>query len=188
MTIERGYDRTQEGSNGSLIAEVAMNAVQAVALPGDRARSQAAKNQAGHRRGSPRPPLYLVPGPAADDPVAAPPASVRPAPAQPEATNGLPAGSLRLTRRGRVVVAAAAALLVTALSLGAAAAAQPTSHPAQAQHLVQVVVHPGQNLWVVAENADPGADTRLVIQRIIDLNGLTGETLQPGQRLWVPHT
>ncbi len=87
-----------------------------------------------------------------------------------------------------MVVAAAAALLVTALSLGAAAAAQATSHLAPAQHLVQVAVRPGQSLWTVAESADPDAGTRLVIQRIIDLNGLNGDAVQPGQRLWVPHS
>ena len=54
------------------------------------------------------------------------------------------------------------------------------------QGLAQVAVRPGQSLWSVAESADPGADTRVVIQRIIDLNGLTGNVVFAGQRLWVP--
>jgi len=99
---------------------------------------------------------------------------------------GLP---LRLTRRGRVVIAAAAALLVIVLMLIAAGAAQATSHavpPRVAeQGLTRVVVRPGQSLWSVAESADPGADTRLVIQQIIELNGLNGDMVLPGQRLWV---
>jgi hypothetical protein len=97
---------------------------------------------------------------------------------------------LRLTRRGRVVVAVAVALLLTALSLVAAGSALATSHAAPSrageQRLTQVTVRPGQSLWSVAEAADPNVDTRLVIQQIIDLNGLTGDTIIAGQRLWVP--
>jgi LysM domain len=97
---------------------------------------------------------------------------------------------LRLTRRGRVVVAVAAALVLAALSLVIASAALAASHPvssrAAQQGLAQVAVRPGQSLWSVAEDADPGADTRVVIQRIIDLNGLTGNVVFAGQRLWVP--
>jgi LysM repeat protein len=97
---------------------------------------------------------------------------------------------LRLTRRGRVVVAVAAVLLLTALSLVVAGSALATNHAAPSrageQHLTQVTVRPGQSLWSVAEAADPDADTRLVIQQIIKLNGLTGDTIVAGQQLWVP--
>jgi LysM domain len=101
-----------------------------------------------------------------------------------------PAPPLRLTRRGRVVVAVAAALLVTVISLLVAGVAQATndgpSARAARQHLVQVVVRPGQSLWSVAESADPDQDTRAVVQQIIDLNSLTGDTVLAGQQLWVP--
>jgi len=97
---------------------------------------------------------------------------------------------LRLTRRGRVVVAVAAALLLAVLSLVIAASAQATNHPvpsgAAQRNLTQVTVRPGQSLWSVAENADPAADTRVVVQQIIELNGLTGNVVLEGQRLWVP--
>jgi hypothetical protein len=97
---------------------------------------------------------------------------------------------LRLTRRGRVVIAVATALLLAVLSLVIAASAQATSHPAPSgtaqRSLVQVTVRPGQSLWSVAENADPNADTRVVVQQIIELNGLTGNLVFAGQRLWVP--
>ena len=100
------------------------------------------------------------------------------------------AAPLRLTRRGRVVVAAVAALLVTLLSLLATGAAQATSHSVPPRvvdrNLTQVVVQPGQSLWSVAENADPNADPRQVMQQIIELNGLTGDVIMTGQRLWVP--
>jgi len=97
---------------------------------------------------------------------------------------------LRLTRRGRVVIAVASAILVAAVSLIAAGAVQATSQslpPRVAQqNLSRVIVRPGQSLWSVAESADPHADTRLVVQQIIELNGLTGDAVTPGQQLWVP--
>ncbi len=98
--------------------------------------------------------------------------------------------ALRPTRRGRVVVAAVAALLVTVVSLLAAGAAQATNHAlppgAARQNLVQVVVRPGQSLWSVAESADPDQDTRAVIHQIVDLNALSGDVVFAGQQLWVP--
>jgi LysM domain len=102
-----------------------------------------------------------------------------------------PVAPLRLTRRGRVVAATAAALLVTVVSLLLAGVAQatndgPSSRVAR-QSLVQIVVHPGQSLWSVAESADPDQDPRAVIQQIIDLNSLNGDTVFAGQQLWVPH-
>ena len=97
---------------------------------------------------------------------------------------------LRLTRRGRIVVVAAAALLVSLLSLLVTGAAQATSHsgPVRAadRHLTQVVVRTGQSLWSVAENADPEADPRQVMQQIIELNGLTSDVVLAGQQLRVP--
>jgi hypothetical protein len=101
-----------------------------------------------------------------------------------------PVAPLRLTRRGRVVVALAAALLVTMVSLLLAGVAQATndgpSPRAARANLAQVIVRPGQSLWSVAESADPGQDTRAVIQQIIDLNSLNGDTVFAGQQLWVP--
>jgi len=101
-----------------------------------------------------------------------------------------PVAPLRLTRRGRVVVALAATLLVTMVSLLLAGVAQATndgpSPRAARENLVQVIVRPGQSLWSVAESADPDQDTRAVIQQIIDLNSLNGDTVFAGQQLWVP--
>ena len=131
----------------------------------------------------------------APPPVAVPPAAPRPD-AAPRPARHMPAAQsaaspLRLTRRGRVVVAGLAVLLVSVLSLLVAGAAQATSHAAPplsaAGHgLGQVVVRPGQSLWSVAESADPDADTRLVIQQILKLNALNGDTVFAGQQLWVP--
>jgi hypothetical protein len=101
-----------------------------------------------------------------------------------------PVAPLRLTRRGRVVVALAAALLVTLVSLLLAGVARATndgpSPRAARENLVQVIVRPGQSLWSVAESAEPDQDTRAVIQQIIDLNSLNGDAVFAGQQLWVP--
>ena len=153
------------------------------ALPQDSARTRAATRWAGPDQAAP---AAAAPGHATAAPGhAAHPQSARPQSARPQSAT-VP---LRLTRRGRVVVAVAAVLLLAALSLVIAASAQATNHPvprAAQQNLTQVTVRPGQSLWSVAESADPDADTRVVIQQIVELNGLTGAVVFAGQRLWVP--
>lgn len=156
-------------------------------------RTVAAQRQLGPRPATmpdapPKPRLRLVP-PAGPVPAAARPAPAEaiPAPAEPP---------LRLTARGRMVVATLAALLVTAflvvvsLVTGAGPTAQATNHAvsrvAAEKGLAQVTVRPGENLWSVAEAADPDADTRVVVQEIIELNGLSGMVVNPGERLLVP--
>lgn len=108
-------------------------------------------------------------------------------------TVALPA-PLRLTRRGRAVVAVlvilAAAAAATVLWLTMAGGAQAADHgqPARAgfQGLTRMVVEPGQTLWSIASAAEPSAETRQVIQQIIDANALGGTTIHAGQQLWVP--
>ena len=97
------------------------------------------------------------------------------------------AAPLRLTKRGRIVVAAAAALLVSLLATGAAQATSHSAPPRVAdRNLIQVVVRHGQSLWSLAQSADPSADPRQVMQQIIELNGLTSDVIFTGERLWVP--
>jgi len=107
-----------------------------------------------------------------------------------------PRSTIRLTRRGRVVVAmllAAFSLLLAALAwmaIAARAQAADSGPPPGAvyQNLTSVVVHPGQTLWSIASQAEPSADPRVVMQQIIDLNALQGSSVEPGQRLWVPRS
>ena len=116
----------------------------------------------------------------------APRATVRPA-------SGVARTGLRLTRRGRIVVAALviigatmAALLITLLASGGA---QATNHGAARggyQGMHQVVVQPGQTLWSIAAAAEPSADPRTVIQQIMTANALAGPGISAGQQLWVP--
>jgi LysM repeat protein len=87
-----------------------------------------------------------------------------------------------------MVVTGVSALLVGALSVGLATAAQATRAGAASpgRYAAKVTVLPGQSLWSLAEAYDPNADTRLVIQEMQQLNSLTGDQVQPGEVLWVP--
>ena len=98
---------------------------------------------------------------------------------------------LRLTRRGRLVVTATAVLLVAAVSMTLAGVAQATGHSAGTsaparEGVTKVLVRPGQNLWSLAERYAPNADTRQVIQEILQLNSMSTDQVQPGQVLWMP--
>src|SRR5215471_6040900 len=101
---------------------------------------------------------------------------------------------VRLTRRGRIVVATlitASVMLVAALAwlVGTARAeAAGSGSPASAVYhsLRSVVVQPGESLWTIATQADPAGDPRTVMQEIIDITALHGTSVQPGQRLWLP--
>jgi hypothetical protein len=100
---------------------------------------------------------------------------------------------VRLTRRGRAVVAC---LLVTGLTLVAllfsllvSGGAQATNHGqarAGYQGMRQIVVRPGQTLWSIASAAEPSADTRAVVQEIMTANAMTSGGISAGQLLWIP--
>lgn len=106
--------------------------------------------------------------------------------AQPSASYGpLGLGGLRLTARGRVVVALLAALVCAPLlGLGARAMASSPGEP------VEVRVHtvaPGETLWGFAEEiAGPREDVRDVVADLRELNELGSAALQVGQTILVP--
>jgi LysM domain-containing protein len=103
-------------------------------------------------------------------------------------------GALRLTRRGRLVVAGFAMLLVivaaTVLWMTAAGSVQASSQGGPAaspyQGMTQVMVKPGQTLWSIAAAAEPSANTWAVVQQVTEVNALNGTTVHAGQLLWVP--
>lgn len=116
--------------------------------------------------------------------------------ARPGKPGSRPAAGLRLTRRGRVVLAGFAIMVVTAVAtamlfwLSAAGGAQAVSHDQSAgtahRGLSRVIVQPGQTLWSIARRAEPSADPRIVVQQIIEVNALGSPLIQPGELLWVP--
>jgi hypothetical protein len=100
-----------------------------------------------------------------------------------------PAG-VRLTPRGRVVVVGTVALaLLAVLWLGARHGAGATSGGDRTGRDVvpeSVVVGRHDTLWTIAVRARPGADPRVTVQRMIDLNALSGSIINPGQRVLLP--
>lgn len=105
---------------------------------------------------------------------------------------GLPARStrLRLTLRGRRVLAALAALpAVLAISIamvsgGAALASRDGG--TDPGSFTTVTVSSGDSLWSIAQDVAPDADPRDVVDAIVRLNALDGVTLQAGQSLAIP--
>ncbi|WP_368496657.1 LysM peptidoglycan-binding domain-containing protein [Herbiconiux sp. A18JL235] len=99
------------------------------------------------------------------------------------------APKLRITARGRRVLAALVAvpvitvLAVVALLSGGSAIATGAGSAADFEY---VTVAGGQSLWGIAESLAPEADPRDVIAEIMSLNQLTSSSVQPGQRIAIP--
>jgi len=92
------------------------------------------------------------------------------------------APALRMTRRGRLVVLALALLVVLLPGAWRAMATAQVEGPTT----VAVTVQPGDTLWGIAADIDPGADPRALIAEIREMNALTQSGLVPGQVLVVP--
>ncbi|MBX3194974.1 MAG: LysM peptidoglycan-binding domain-containing protein [Microbacteriaceae bacterium] len=105
---------------------------------------------------------------------------------------------LRITRRGRAVVAFLAAVpLIVAAYLGLGLPAQASGAQATAAQasaglgsgaaaFTYVSVEPGQSLWQLANDIAPEADPREVVADILALNNLRSADVQPGQELAIP--
>ncbi len=102
----------------------------------------------------------------------------------------VPATRLRLTARGRRVIAAVAAfpavvaLALAILSSGGALAS--VEHGAPSGTFTEVTVMPGDTLWSIAESIAPAADPRDVVDEIVRVNALSSGALQAGQTLALP--
>ncbi|MBO1900981.1 hypothetical protein J4H92_03335 [Leucobacter weissii] len=101
-------------------------------------------------------------------------------------------GRLRLTRRGRVVIALlvvllAASAVAIAVTLGSTRAfASNEAEPREGASYGYIVVQPGASLWTVATELDSASDPRDVIAEIVRLNQLQGSEVQAGEALAVP--
>jgi LysM domain len=94
--------------------------------------------------------------------------------------------SLRLTRRGRLVLVLMVTLLVViaGITLGHGSSLAAGRGDGPARHAV--IVRGGETLWSVAARIAPHQDPRLIVADIQSLNHLTGAAVQPGQQLVVP--
>jgi hypothetical protein len=101
-----------------------------------------------------------------------------------------PRTHLRLTRRGRVVFTTLAAVPLVlgsvAVAVNGGVAAAESSVAAASTVFDYVTIESGQSLWQLAETVAPTEDPRDVIADIMNLNQLTSEAVQPGQRLALP--
>jgi hypothetical protein len=96
---------------------------------------------------------------------------------------------LRLTRRGRVVVVCAVALVLLAgFWAGARHGARATSGGERGTEVAResVIVGPHDTLWGIAVRARPDVDPRVTVERMIDLNALSSAVVNPGQKIYIP--
>ncbi|MFI7699163.1 LysM peptidoglycan-binding domain-containing protein [Nonomuraea sp. NPDC049480] len=96
---------------------------------------------------------------------------------------------VRLTRRGRVVLVVAVALLsLGGFWLGTRAAGHAAVQVVVPGHagLPWVEVRQGETLWGIADVLSGGEDPGAVVEEIKRLNGLPDSIIHPGTRLYVP--
>lgn len=97
-----------------------------------------------------------------------------------------PSTQVVLTARGRIVLGLLMALMIGlgVVFLGSTVAA---TQDAAALPTETVLVQPGDSLWSVAAEANPGGDIRKTINEIVRLNALeSGSSLPAGLTLSVP--
>lgn len=102
-----------------------------------------------------------------------------------------PAGRLRITRRGRMVLALLVTVVtvtIVALSIltGVPSALASGASAAKAVEFTTVVVVPGDSLWSIASRVAPEADPRDVIADMKRLNRLHSSDVLVGQELAIP--
>lgn len=104
----------------------------------------------------------------------------------------VPAGAPHLTRRGRMVRAAVLLVVMVAMALwalgrlGTSPAHEDGAVVPMTSATLQVTVQEGDSLWAIARATAPNDDPREMVLEIRELNGLTSNTIQPGQVLLVP--
>lgn len=81
------------------------------------------------------------------------------------------------------LLAAVAVTLAVTVALGWLGQLADAGIPAET---AVVRVGAGETVWDVAQRVAPESDLPTVVQRIRELNGMTGSAVQPGQQLQVP--
>ena len=91
--------------------------------------------------------------------------------------------TVRLTRRGRLVVLGLGLAATLGLAFYAASVSTANDHPEQTR---VVTVQPGQTLWDISSRAAGGGDVRSMMSHLEAINHLDSASLQIGQHLRVP--
>ena len=94
--------------------------------------------------------------------------------------------TVRLTRRGRLVVLAFALLAVLAIGIVLASGAVGTGEAGTPEPTRVVVVGSGDTLWDIAAGLADDGDVRAMVDRIQKLNALDSGMVIAGQKLVVP--
>jgi LysM repeat protein len=94
--------------------------------------------------------------------------------------------TLRLTRRGRLVILSALVALLCVAFLAGRSGAQAATEGAPKPY-ASTTVQPGETLWSLAKRVAPGHDPRATVEQIQRLNHLTTGTVRAGQQLLLPH-
>jgi LysM repeat protein len=97
-----------------------------------------------------------------------------------------PRSSVRLTRRGRVVVVLLALLAAIAVGIVVAAGSVATGEGGTSEPTAVVQVGPGDTLWGIASAAADDGDVAAMMHRIEKLNALDSGMLVSGQKLLIP--
>ncbi len=96
------------------------------------------------------------------------------------------AGSVRLTRRGRLVVVTIAVLAILAVGFVLAGGSVATGEPGTPEPTRVVMVGAGDTLWDIAAGLSGEGDVRAMVDHIQRLNALDSGMVTAGQRLLVP--
>jgi hypothetical protein len=91
--------------------------------------------------------------------------------------------SVRLTRRGRMVVLGLGVAAALGLGFVLASGSMASDHGEQTR---VITVQPGQTLWDISAQAAHGGDVRSMMSHLESLNHLGSTVLQTGQHLRVP--
>ena len=95
-------------------------------------------------------------------------------------------GSVRLTRRGRLVVLTLAVLAILAIGFVLAGGSVATDEAGTPEPTRVVMVGAGDTLWDIAAGLADDGDVRAMVDRIQRLNALDTGMVIAGQRLLVP--
>lgn len=105
---------------------------------------------------------------------------------RPVQQEGVRESSVRLTRRGRLVVLGAALALALAVGTALGGVSMASEEVGAPEATQVVVVNEGDTLWGIASEVADDGQVREMVKEIRDLNSLDSAVVTLGQRIHVP--